>query len=141
MAKHMRLRKKLHDILLEAGRSLTTSELMSLWGDQYKSAYQPSNSKVGLMLKADKRFKNLTPCKVAGVSTGHAKANWVIAPKPELKALVGKEIPWKVDYDALPYATFVADDIAWDFDGAGEWVLVESSDRWMTLDQATEWIE
>ena len=141
MAKHIRLKRQLHGILLEANRSLTTSELMDRWDGQYQSSYKPANTSVAMLLRGDKRFKNLTPARVKGIRIGYGKANWVAAPDPELKALVGQEIPWKIDYDDLPYATFVADGIAWDFDGAGEWVLVESSDRWMTLDQATEWIE
>ena len=143
MAKHKRLRKQLHEILLDANKSLTTSELMGRWDALYNSAYKPTNTSVALMLRTDKRFKNLTPSRIKGVRIGYGRANWVVAPDPELKALVGQEIPWKVNYDdGLPDGTFVADDIAWDYDDSGEWGLVElHTGRWMTLDQATEWIE
>ncbi len=59
----------------------------------------------------------------------------------ELRKFIGLPIPWKVDYgDGYGYDLFVADCIQYDYDDAGEWVLVNYQEtRWMNLETAKKW--
>ena len=51
----------------------------------------------------------------------------------ELTALIGEEIPWIEEDVPECNGTFIADAVEWDYDGSGEWVLVNYNEtRWMT---------
>ena len=60
-----------------------------------------------------------------------------------LHALIGKPIPWRVDYgDDLPHEVFVGVNVEWDFDGNCTWALVNAArDRWLDYETATAWLE
>jgi hypothetical protein len=60
-----------------------------------------------------------------------------------LHALIGKRIPWRVDYgDNLPYEIFVGASVEWDFDGNNTWALVDADrDRWLDYETAMAYLE
>jgi len=53
---------------------------------------------------------------------------------PKLSAFVGKEIPWIEHDQTVCNGVFVGDAVEWDYDGSGEWVLVNyNKSQWVTM--------
>jgi len=53
---------------------------------------------------------------------------------PKLSRFIGVEIPWVVD-DSEFNDVFIGEAVEYDYDGSGEWVLVNYNEtRWVTLD-------